>query len=186
MKRLAWCSLAVLGLGLWIAPEANAQYRGARDYMKRLNPPPARPPPAAPPALAAPGVAKPAAPVDPEKDKAEKEAALKRTVEFQKKRAEAGSSTAQYDLAVRYMTGDGVEKDLALAKKWLEEAAKNGHTYAPRKLEELNKLIAEEAKEAKAKPAAEGKAAKEPKPAKAPDETKAPQANDAKEAKDKP
>jgi hypothetical protein len=105
--------------------------------MKRLSPPaPARP---APPAVAAPAppAIVPAQPVDPEKAKAEKEAALKRVVEFQKKRAEAGSATAQYDLAMRYLKGDGVEKDLAAAKKWLEAAAKNGHTLAPKKLEEL-------------------------------------------------
>jgi len=117
--------------------------------MKRLSPPPAAPARPASPAVAAPAppAVVPTQPADPQKAKAEKEAAAKRVVEFQKKRAEAGSATAQYDLAMRYLNGDGVEKDLALAKKWLEAAAKNGHTLAPKKLEELKQQQREQERE---------------------------------------
>jgi TPR repeat protein len=85
----------------------------------------------------APAAATAAAPVDPEKEKAEKAAAVKRTVEFQKKRAEAGSETAQYDLGMRYLNGDGVEQDLTLARKWLKASAEKGHKFAAKKLAEL-------------------------------------------------
>ena len=129
--------------------------------MRRLSPPapaPARPAPA-PPTVVAPAPAMaPAQPVDPEKAKAEKEATVKRIVEFQRKRAEAGSATAQYDLAMRYLKGDGVEKDLALAKKWLQAAAKNGHTLAPKKLEALKQ-------QEQLKPPEQPKPQEQPKPA---------------------
>jgi TPR repeat protein len=147
MRRTVVIVLAGLAVLCGLAPQALAQYRGARDYMKRLGP--AAPAPKPRPAPPAPSVTppSPAPAVDPERAKAEKEAAAKRTVEFQKKRAEAGSASAQYDLALRYLKGDGVEKDLAAAKKWLAAAAKNGHTLAAKKLEEVSKT--EEGKPAK-------------------------------------
>jgi len=167
MKTMACIIVVGWAAQVALTPSALAQYRGARDYMKRLSPPaPAPARPGAPPAVVAPAPAiVPAQPVDPEKAKAEKEAAVKRVVEFQKKRAEAGSATAQYDLAMRYLKGDGVEKDLALAKKWLQAAAKNGHTLAPKKLEELKQ-------QEQLKPLEELKL---PEPSKAQDRPKAPE-----------
>lgn len=70
---------------------------------------------------------------------ATKEEVARNTLEFQKKRAEAGAAHAQYDLGVRYLKGDGVDKNIGLARKWLNAAAKNGHPQASKKLEELNK-----------------------------------------------
>ena len=77
------------------------------------------------------------APADPEKEKARKEEAVKKTIEFQKKRAAEGSPSAQYDLGMRYLKGDGVVRDEELGRKWLEESAKNDHALARKKLEEL-------------------------------------------------
>jgi TPR repeat protein len=90
-----------------------------------------------------------------EKAKAEKDAVVKRTIEFQTKRAEEGSTTAQFDLAKRYMTGDGLEKNLAEARRWFEAAAKQGHPGAAARLEEVKKLEANSGRNAapKATPA---------------------------------
>jgi len=75
----------------------------------------------------------------PEKTKEQKEEILRKTIEFQKKRAEEGAPTAQYDLAMRYLNGDGVEKNLELAQKWLQASATNGNSQAAKRLEELKK-----------------------------------------------
>lgn len=77
-------------------------------------------------------------PVDPGKARAAKEEAVRKTVEFQKKRADEGSESAQYELGVRYLKGDGVEKDEATARKWLTLSSKNGYGPATRKLEEID------------------------------------------------
>ncbi|MBI4661190.1 MAG: SEL1-like repeat protein [Verrucomicrobia bacterium] len=61
----------------------------------------------------------------------------RKTLEFHIKRANEGAAYAQYALGVRYLKGDGVEKDLAMAKKWLVAAAENGDKPALRKLAEL-------------------------------------------------
>ena len=114
----------LLGLVL-LASEAQAQFRGARDYTKRiapqLPPPPARP---VTPAQPAGTPAAPAKPTDPAIAKAEKDEATKKLIAYQKERAEAGSESCQLAMGVRYMTGDGVEQDLALSRKWLEASAK--------------------------------------------------------------
>ena len=114
----------------------------ARQITKKIVPPPT---PAAPAEASkktqttpAPSTAtKPSPPVVREKTKEEKEEILKKTIEFQKQRAASGSATAQYDLALRYLNGDGVEKNLETAQKWFGEAAKQGHSGAIKKLEEL-------------------------------------------------
>ena len=51
-----------------------------------------------------------------------------------------GDMPTQYvtsHLGIRYLNGDGVEKNTDTAKKWLEKAAKNGHSGARKKLQEL-------------------------------------------------
>lgn len=139
------------------------QYMAPRQYMRRLGPnmpqptpPPRQAAPVQPPAQAgnaagnqnSPAVAPQPVPpplvvapkTDPQKEQQRKEAALKNAIEFLKKRAEAGSASAQYELGKRYMTGDGIEKDLALARKWLEASAKQGEENAKLKLSELDKL----------------------------------------------
>jgi TPR repeat protein len=78
-------------------------------------------------------------PVDPEKARAAREEAVRRTVAFQMKRAEEGSESAQYELGLRYLKGDGVERDEAKGRHWLGLSAKNGYGPATRKLEDLDK-----------------------------------------------
>ena len=198
--------LLVLGIVQVLGvPSAFAQFRGGRYYTRNL---PSAPPPQTPrynynnnnarsPATPTRGAtnappvlvgAPPAPPVDPEKDRAEKEATLKRTIEFQKMRAEHGSATAQYDLGVRYMNGDGVDKDLPQARKWLEAAAKNGHTWAPKKLEELTQLEKDAGLEAPLKPntPAKGALTDSAKPEPAPKPTATPKAEQLSSAKPEP
>jgi TPR repeat protein len=78
-------------------------------------------------------------PLDPETAKAAREEADRKALEFQKKRAEEGSESAQYELGVRYIKGYAVEKDEATARKWLAMSAKNGYSPAKKRLEELDK-----------------------------------------------
>ena len=108
-----------------------------RAYPAQPAPQTAPPPVPPPAATAAPVLRTPAAPSDPAKAKSASDEAVRKTVEFQKKRAEEGSSVAQYDLGVRYLKGDGVEKDEAAGKKWIEKAAKDGNSQAVNKLKEL-------------------------------------------------
>ena len=123
-------------VGGWLCPETlpagwidilpgrswTAQFYGARRYVKPIAPqtqlatPPATLSPTPPPL---PGTTPPARPqtntVDAEilkKQTDQKAETLKRTIEFQKKRAEQGSAVAQFDLGKRYLMGDGLEKNL--------------------------------------------------------------------------
>ena len=75
-------------------------------------------------------------PVRPSMDKAELD---QHVIAFQKKRAEEGSSSAQYELGMRYLSGNGVEKNVATARKWLQLAAEGGETQAKDKLRELDR-----------------------------------------------
>src|SRR6059036_47182 len=112
-------------------PDSDAQ--SARQLTRKIVPPsnnplppggaPASRPAPAPPRAVPPAsgttnaVPAPPPPADPEKAKQE---TLKKTIEFEKKNAEKGSAWAQYSLGLRHLTGDGVEKDEAAARKWLE------------------------------------------------------------------
>jgi len=139
------------GSCLWLATLAaacvslQAQYQSPRQYLKRLQPtqPAAAPAPSGlpPGPTVAPAPSATAAPTaaDANKAAAEKQATLKRTIEFQRKRAEAGSASAQYTLGLRYVQGDGVEKNLAEGCKWLRASAKQDNVWAKKKLEELDK-----------------------------------------------
>lgn len=155
----------------WLAPvDAFGQYKGARSYMKRLNGTPAAAPaptptpaPASMPAAPAKPYHTPLPTIDPAKAQTEKEAQLQRTIEFQKKRAEEGSPTAQYDLGMRYLTGDGVDKDVDAAQKWLKAAAKNGNKDAEKKLAEL-KLTLADTPRVESKPPLDGKSLADQKP----------------------
>jgi len=129
-------------------PDSDAQ--SARQLTRKIVPPSNNPPPggspasrpapapsrAVPPASATTN-AVPAPPPPADAEKARQET-LKKTIEFEKKNAEKGSPWAQYSLGLRHLTGDGVEKDEAAARKWLEAAAKNDDSRAKKKLEELN------------------------------------------------
>jgi TPR repeat protein len=67
-------------------------------------------------------------------DKAE---LTRRVLEWQKQKAAEGSFVAQYDLGVRYSTGDGVERDLTKARYWLDLSAKQQYAPAIEKLKQL-------------------------------------------------
>jgi len=60
-----------------------------------------------------------------------------KVVASQMDRAEKGSDTAQYDLGLRYLTGDGVEKDGNLAEYWLRKSAEQGNSQAKAKLNSI-------------------------------------------------
>ena len=60
-------------------------------------------------------------------------------IAWQLHRANNGSATAQYDLAKRYLVGDGVAPDLDEAHRWATMAASNGHTGALDLLKNLPK-----------------------------------------------
>ncbi|MEW6159411.1 MAG: SEL1-like repeat protein [Verrucomicrobiota bacterium] len=77
--------------------------------------------------------------VNVEKTEEEKALIARKTLEFQQQKAEAGASYAQFDLALRYLSGDGVPKNKETALKWLRTAATNGHSQAIKKLSELEK-----------------------------------------------
>ncbi len=62
------------------------------------------------------------------------EETTKKVVASQMQRAEEGSAQAQFDLALRYLSGSGVDADSNLALYWLRKAAEQGHTQAKSKL----------------------------------------------------
>jgi FOG: TPR repeat, SEL1 subfamily len=55
-------------------------------------------------------------------------------VEMYKKAAEAGSSTAEYNLGMLYLEGDQVQKNEKLAVEWLRKASQHGHMQAQNNL----------------------------------------------------
>ncbi len=138
--------MAVAGLAGGFAPVLEAQYLAPRQYMRRLDQTtqPRTPNTTLPPGpVVSPPPAVPAVTVtNSPKAQAEREAAKKRAIEFQRKRAEGGSASAQYELGVRYLNGDGVEKNPAEAHKWLTAAARQDHVWAKKKLAELEAMPA--------------------------------------------
>jgi len=58
-------------------------------------------------------------------------------LQHQKRLAERGYATAQYDLGRRYLRGDGVEKDATVGRQWLQKAAQNGSAEAAQLLQQL-------------------------------------------------
>ena len=149
-------------------PAAANYNRPAAAQPKPQAQPAAKPAAPVAPADGTPAGDKPApamlvapAPEDPVVAAAKQSEAAKKAVESQMKRAEAGSSGAQYDLGVRYLKGDGVEKDPSLARKWLSASAKQDNTSAQRKLAELDAL---EKAAPSDQPEKDSKPAKEAKP----------------------
>ena len=67
------------------------------------------------------------------------DATKQKVLEFQQKRAAEGSANAQFDLALRYLSGDGVEKNETTALSWLRKAAAGGNGQAAKKLKDLGK-----------------------------------------------
>jgi TPR repeat protein len=148
MKTSLMACLAAIACAL---ATSDALAQSARQLTRKVVPPPANQPPARqtpPPSAARPAAPVPPqqpaavpapAPVDPAKEKAKQEEVLKKTIEFQKKRAAEGSPSAQYELGLRYLNGDGLEKDESEGRKWIEQSAKNDYTLAKKKLEELDR-----------------------------------------------
>ena len=68
---------------------------------------------------------------------------LRKNLESLTKRAEAGDAKASYDLAVKYIKGDGVERNLEKAKELLEKAAYNADSQYLKDTakKELDKLL---------------------------------------------
>ena len=74
------------------------------------------------------------------------EETLRKVIDSQTKRAEAGDPQAAFDLAVRYITENGVLKDYSEAKKLLEIAVSNADSQtlkekAQNKLDQLNQVL---------------------------------------------
>lgn len=146
MKTLRMVCLAAVACAL-VTSDTLAQ--SARQLTRKIVPPATNQPPSRqtpPPSVARPAAPVPPqptaaapAPVDPAKEKAKQEEVLKKTIEFQKKRAAEGSPSAQYELGLRYLHGDGLEKNEAEGHKWIEQSAKNDYTQAKKKLEELDR-----------------------------------------------
>ena len=134
--------------GLAVIPLAfDLHAQSARQLTRKITPPPAPPAQAgqpsaparpAPPAVSASAqaTAVPAPPPPADAEKARQET-VRKTVEFQKKRAEEGSAAAQYELGLRFLKGDGVAKDAEAGRHWIERSATNGYSLAVKKLEEL-------------------------------------------------
>ena len=140
-------SFARIGVVLSLLPmPLFGQATSVKRITRNVAPPASRPattgakpaPTPAPASTAQPQPAVPAVAVR-EKSPEEKAEALRKTIEFQKARAAEGSSSAQYDLGMRYLNGDGLEKNLELAKKWLQRAADQDNTQAKQQLQLLNK-----------------------------------------------
>lgn len=74
------------------------------------------------------------------------EETTRKVIEVQTKRAAEGDPQAAFDLAIRYITENGVLKDYPEAKKLLEQAVKNADTQTLREkaqtqLDNLNKVL---------------------------------------------
>jgi hypothetical protein len=135
-------SLAVLAFLLSSIP--TFAQGSAGQYVRRLGPlvdnPNRRPSQNPPPQNigGAPGQPSPTVPARPpslSKDEVER-----KRLEFQFDRAEKGSASAQYDLGVRFLKGDGVEQNEELGRSWLEKAAKQGDDAAFQKLKNSDYL----------------------------------------------
>lgn len=75
------------------------------------------------------------------KDSAERERRLAtpKIISFQQQQASNGYSSFQIELAKRYLRGDGVETNLALARHWLESACTNHDSQATNLLKAIDR-----------------------------------------------
>ena len=65
---------------------------------------------------------------------------------WQLERAQAGSATAMRSIGMRYLTGDGLEKDEVKAREWLKKGAAGGDTAAQKELTRLDAKVEEKTK----------------------------------------
>jgi len=63
-----------------------------------------------------------------------------KAVELYQKAANLRDEVAQYNLAIKYEYGDGIEKDVDKAIYWYEQSAKQGYQSAQNKLKKLKRL----------------------------------------------
>jgi TPR repeat protein len=139
MKR-SWNILVVAGALQLSGACAQAQIRYLTVPTPRNPVPPMRlllpsvAPAASPPAAQKVKVRPPAL-QGPAFDKSEVD---KRVLAFQRKQAREGSASAEYELGIRYLKGNGVGKDAHQARYWLSLAAKGGSLQAHKKLQELD------------------------------------------------
>lgn len=75
----------------------------------------------------------------PTRARADKFETDRKVLEFHKRRAVEGSPHAQYSLGIRYLEGNGVEKNETTAREWLKKSAQNGSEQAKKKLAELDR-----------------------------------------------
>ena len=135
LMKIGCIALASLVTVSLTAPATYGQATSVKRITRGIVPPPASPPkpaPVAPAVTQARSVVVTAPPR--EKSKEEKDEVLRKTIEFQKKSAAEGSASSQYDLGMRYLNGDGLEKNSELAIKWLKAAADQDHTQAKQQL----------------------------------------------------
>jgi len=165
VKRAIFSILLVLSLGWLDLPVVRAQQLimlpKGRRYAPPRNPSSTTTPPAPkeeePKTQVATNAPDPVVPTnrpilvrvepkpDPVKIASEKEAVLKNTLEYEKSRANEGSGWAQYKMGLRYLNGDGVEKNEVAGRKWLQVAADNGESQAQSKLKALDAKASEAA-----------------------------------------
>ncbi len=137
-------------------PRFTSRYGSARPRTAQ----PAVAPTATPvrPSAAAPAPGSVAAPVaipapvrqaDPEREQ--------RIINFQRQNAASGNPSAQYDLGMRYLRGNGVEQDDTQAMEWLKLAAQNGDGRAKKELAALQAKVTDAGAPAKAESAPEAK-----------------------------
>ena len=68
----------------------------------------------------------------------QKEGDTRKSVIWWQQAAELGDSAAQVYLGYAYLNGNGISRNLELAKKWLTKAAEQGDEWAQEGLDELN------------------------------------------------
>ena len=147
---------ALATLVFWLAFNLSPAWARPHYHLARYNvpsrtnsPPPAATPPtvtATPGAVQAypnapyfnPNPAKPAPlvapPVDPEAEAEHKTEIAQRVLDWHRDQAEHGSEYAQYEMGLHYLNGDGVSRDLSMAKYWFLKAARQGNDDAYEKL----------------------------------------------------
>lgn len=128
-------SLLAVALAASFSVQLQAQVgTSPRTLTRRIDPllPPQKPA-YRPPGTPAAAPAAPAAPLTAEQLE-QRSAEEKKKLDQQTERAEKGSDLAQLNLGIRYLNGDGVDKDPKKARKWLEAAAKQGNAGAKKLL----------------------------------------------------
>ena len=62
---------------------------------------------------------------------------MQKAFELYQKAANLGNGNAQYNLALIYESGNGIEKNIDKAIYWYEKSAKQGHQNSQKQLEKL-------------------------------------------------